>query len=171
MEENRQVVAYGQVELNRTAISLNTTDDYHKLAKKFFDNAMGYYDLCKAAAPTLHPVSMALHTNACLACELFLKTLLLAEEYDFYHQIKRPGDKHDLYELYSRLSEEGKKCIKNSKLLHHTDSFDDRLKDIGKGFEVIRYIAECNGMMVDVYFLYNFMCTLAGICKYIVNQL
>ena len=171
MDGDRHVIAYGQVEMNRDSIFLESTGDYHKLAKRFYKNAVGFYELCKAAAPTLYPVSMALHTNACLACELFLKSLLLAEKCDFYHKMKRPENKHNLYDLYSHLSEEGRNCIKRNTCPENEADFDKELKNIGNGFEVIRYIAECRGMMVDVVFLYNLMRSLAGISKYIVEQL
>ena len=171
MEGNSYVIAYGQIEKNHSYPTLNSPAEYHKLAKRFYDNALGFYELCKVAAPTLYPTSMALHTNACLACELFLKSLLLAEEFDFYHKMDKSENKHNLYNLYNRLTDEGKKCIKSSDLLRNADCFEESLKCIGKGFEVIRYIAECSGMMLDVYFLYNLMCSLAGISKCIIDQL
>ena len=171
MQENRHVMAYGQVERNHSWPTLNSPDKYHQLAKRFYDNAMEFYELCKVAAPTLQPVSMALHTNACLACELFLKSLLLAEEYDFYHKMNRNEKKHNLYDLYSHLSEEGRNCIKRNTCPGNESNFDIELKNIGNGFEIIRYIAECRGMMVNVVFLYNLMRSLAIISKHVIDQL
>lgn len=171
MEENSHVIAYGCVKKNSSKPSLNSPEAYHKLAKDFYDNAIGFYELCKVAAPTLYPVSMALHTNACLACELFLKSLLLAEEFDFYHKMDRSENRHNLYDLYNHLSEEGRNWIKRNTCPENERDFDIELKNIGNGFEVIRYIAECRGMMVDVGFLYTLMRSLAGISKYIVEQL
>lgn len=168
--DDGQIVAHSQVEKNKTYSTLNTSEDYHKLAKAFYNNAMEFYDLCKAAAPTLFPKSMALHTNACLACELFLKSLLLAEEFDFYAKMQSKN-RHNLYDLYNNLKQEGKDCIRNSVRLDNPDDFEIELRNIGKGFEVIRYIAECRGMMVNVYFLYDLMCSLAGISKFVIEQL
>ena len=170
MAENSYVIACGQVEMNHSYPNLNSPGEYHKLAKAFYANAMGFYELCKGAAPTLYPISMALHTNACLTCELFLKSLLLAEEYNFYN-LKQPKEKHNLYSLYSHLSEEGRNCIKRNTCPENENVFDRELKNIGNGFEVIRYIAECRGMMVDAVFLYNLMRSLASISKYIIDQL
>lgn len=170
MEENGHVIAYGEVDKNCSERPLNTTEDYHKHAKRFYDNAMEFYKLCKVAAPTLYPVSMALHTNACLACELFLKSLLLAEEHNFY-KMKPPENKHNLHDLYNHLGEEGRNCIKRNTCPNNEADFDRELKNIANGFNVIRYIAECNGMMVDAVFLYNLMCSLAGISKHVIDQL
>lgn len=163
------VIAYGQVEMNRSFPKLNSLEDYHKLAKDFYNNAKDFYDLCAAAAPTLFPKSMALHANACLTCELFLKSLLLAEEYNFY-DIKR-SERHNLYVLYDHLKQEGKDCIKNSVRLENPADFEKELRNISKGFEVIRYIAECRGMLVDVVFLYGLMRSLAKISKFVIDQL
>ena len=171
VDGHRHVVAYGQVEMNRGSISLESTEDYHKLAKRFYKNAASFYELCKSAAPMLFPASMALHTNACLACELFLKSLLLAEEFDFYQKMKRPENKHNLNDLYSHLSEDSRNCIKRNTCSENEADFNEELKNIGNGFEVIRYIAECGGMMVNVDFLYNLMCSLASISKGTIDQL
>lgn len=171
MEENGLVMAYGEIAMNRSKPSLNSPEDYHKLAKRFHDNAMDFYELCKVAVPTLQPVSMALHTNACLTCELFFKSLLLVEKFDFYTKMNRPENKHNLYHLYSHLSKEGQTCIKRNTCLENESNFDIELKNIGNGFEIIRYIAECRGMMVNVVFLYKLMHSLAAISKHVIDQL
>ena len=168
--KKKQMAMYSQIERNRQEVSLNNPEDYYILAKRFHQNATEFSELCRVAAPTLQPKSMALHTNACLACELFLKSLLLVEKFNFYKEIKRPENKHNLYDLYKHLSEDGKRCIQRHVFPDGDYDFEDELKNIAMGFEVLRYIAECGGVMVDVIFLYRLMLSLEKISKSVIDQ-
>ena len=170
MDGDRHVIAYGQVEMNRERIVLESTEDYHKLAKRFYENAREYYELCQQSMPLLQKGNMALNANMCFACELYLKTLLLIEEYNFY-KMKKPENRHNLNDLFGHLSDDVKKCIKNSEYMKPFGKFDLEIKEIGNGFEVLRYISECRGMMVNIYFLYSFMSVLASISKYVIDQI
>ena len=170
MASEKHVVAYGLVEMNRDTVTLQSAGDYHKLAKRFYENAKEYYELCEQAMPLLYKGNWALSVNACFACELFLKTLLLVEQYDFY-KMKKPEKRHNLNDLFSHLSDEAKGCIKNYDNMKPFGRFDMDLKQIGNGFEVIRYMPECKGMMVNINFLFNFLCTLADVCKNVISQI
>ena len=163
-------MAYGLVEMNQEKPSLETTEDFHKLAKRFYENAREYHEICEIAMPLLQKGNMALDVNACFACELYLKALLLVEEFDFY-KMKKPEKKHNLCDLFNHLSDDAKTCVKNYEYMKPFGGFDVELKQIGNGFEVIRYMPECKGMMVYVDFLFNFLCTLADVCKYVIAQI
>ena len=170
MASEKHVMAYGLVEMNREPIILKTVEDYHKLAKGFYENAKEYYELCELAMPLLYRGNWALFVNACFACEQFLKAILLVEQYDFY-KMKKPEKRHNLYDLFSHLSDEAKTYIKGYDNMKQFTGFDMDLKQIGNGFEVIRYMPECRGMMVDVNFLFNFLCSLADASKYVIAQI
>lgn len=170
MASEKHVVAYGLVEMNYEKPDLKSTEDYHKLAKGFFENAKEYHEICEQAMPLLEKGSWALIVNACFACELYLKTLLLAEQYDFC-KMKKPEKYHNLYDLFSHLSDEAKVYIKNYENLRQFSKFELELKEIGNGFAVIRYMLECRGMMVNVNFLFNFLYVLANACKHVITQI
>lgn len=82
-----------------------------------------------------------------------------------------PEKRYNSYDLYSHLSDEGQNGIKRNTCPENKGNFDIELKIIGNGFEIIRYITECRGMIVDAIFLYNLMRSLAGISKCVVEQL
>lgn len=170
MVSKTHVMAYGLVEMNRETVKLESPKDYHDLAKRFYENATEYYELCKLAMSLLRTGNLALSVNVCFACELFLKSLLLAEQYDFY-KMKKPEKRHNLYDLFSHLSDDAKEYIKSYEYMKQFGRFDTELKQIGNGFEVIRYMPECRGMMVHVNFLFNFLCTLANVSKYVIEQI
>lgn len=170
MEEDHHVIAYMDVERNRVEIRLTCTEEYHRLAKRFFKNALEFSELCKVAGSALQLKNMAVYANACLACELYLKCLLLAEEFNFYKNMRFPENKHSLYDLYNHLSKEGQMCLQRNCIVDE-GCFEKELKSISKGFEVIRYIAECRGMMVNVVFLFSFLGCLEQISKYVIDRL
>lgn len=120
--------------------------------------------------PLLYKGNWALSVNACFACELFLKALLLAEQYNFY-KMKKPEKRHNLNDLFSHLSDEVKDYIRNYDKMKPFGRFDMDLKQIGNGFEVIRYMPECKGMMVNVNFLFNFLCALADECMHVISRI
>lgn len=166
MSENHHAVAYGQIELNKQPIFLNSPNDFINLSRRFYDSAMEYRKLCIHCASRILELGAPLYANVCFSCELFLKSLLLQEQFNFY-KMKRTEDKHDLYDLFNHLDESTKTAIRTAHPCSNTalKYFDSELKQIGKGFEVLRYTPECRGYMVNVIFIFELMNVLAKICE------
>ena len=53
MEEDHHAIAYMDVERNRVEIRLTCTEEYHRLAKRFYKNALEVSELCKVAGSAL----------------------------------------------------------------------------------------------------------------------
>lgn len=138
---------------------LETDKDYHEASSSCFDSADSF--LRFASYPFLlgnieDAFSTAAFTNASFSCELFLKSILLA-------QCEKPGNIHKLDELFGNLSADTQDSIIDSFPLGegtHTrdrDEFMLQLHEIRDAFPIIRYCYE----MTSYSFHYEYVLNLA----------
>lgn len=157
-------MAYFQMDKNPKHNQLKTDDDYKQLAERFYKLAQTYMEFLVRNAPNVIDCTEPLITNAAFTCELYLKSLLLREKVNFY-TIKKPENKHDLYDLYHHLSKPMRDKLKS---IHpctneKKENFEQALKECGKAFEVLRYCCEYGAMVANVQFLVELAGSLAEI--------
>lgn len=139
--------------------NLENDKDYHEAASACFDCSDSF--LRFASYPFLFgrvedAFSTAAFTNASFSCELFLKTILLA-------QCEKPGNIHKLDDLFEKLSYDIQESIISSFPMGegtHTRDRDDfmlQLHEIRDAFPIIRYCYE----MTSYSFHYEFVLNLA----------
>lgn len=100
--------------------------------------------------------------NACFACELYLKYLVIFEKNNI--QMKtwdKAASKHDLKALYDMCSNNVKIQIKEKM----KDDFENHLEKVKLNFKMLRYDYEYDKVTYSPVFVVNFMETLSEICN------
>ena len=100
--------------------------------------------------------------NACFACELYLKYLVIFEKNNI--QMKtwdKVASKHDLKELYDMCSNNVRIQIKEKM----EDDFENHLEKVKLNFIMLRYDYEYDKVTYSPVFVVNFMETLSEICN------
>ncbi len=157
-------MAYFQMD-NNPRKELNTMDDFTKYAMSAYESAKEYMRASMILLPHLSECSIPMMSNASFACELFLKTILA---YTHTATEERQLRGHNLYELYNKIDDNNiKERIRKDTL---EKQFDLTLKEIGKAFEVSRYIHEYKEMSCDVQFLYMLMNALHNECVELMKE-
>lgn len=142
-----------------------TADEYYNYAKSIFNCAEEYYRLISVICTTCPNVfvqcTSATITNIAFSCELYLKSMLVLEK-----QSLERG--HSLDELYQRLDNDNTKL----RIRDNTKStdFDLELKELGKSFEVSRYVYEYTEMACNVIFLTSLIDTLRSECMTLLDE-
>lgn len=157
-------MAYFQMDKNPKSNQLETDKDFSQLADRFYKQAQTYMEFLVRNVPNIIECTEPLIANAAFTCELYLKSLLLRERFNFY-TIKKPENKHDLFDLYNHLSQQIREKIKS---IHpctneKRENFELALKECGKAFEVLRYCCEYGEMATNVQFLVELAWSLAEI--------
>ena len=157
-------MAYFQMDKNPKSNQLKTEEDFNLLADRFYKLAQTYMEFLVRNASNILDCTQPLIANAAFTCELYLKSLLLREKFNFY-AIKKPENKHDLFDLYNHLSQQIKEKIKGIHPCSNEkrENFELALKECGKAFEVLRYCCEYDEMTTNVQFLVELAGSLAEI--------
>lgn len=157
-------MAYFQMD-NNPRKELNTMDDFTKYAMSAYESANEYMRASIILLPHLTECSIPMISNASFACELFLKTILA---YTHTTTEERQLRGHNLYELYNKIEDNNiKERIRKDTL---EKQFDLTLKEIGKAFEISRYVYEYKEMSCDVQFLYMLMNALHNECVELMKE-
>lgn len=131
---------------------LRTEKDFIKYAESAYESAKEYMQASMILLPHFIKCSIPMMSNAAFTCELFLKVILT-----YKHTITNEKQlrEHNLYKLFNRIEDKSiQERIRKDTL---EEQFDLTLKEIGKAFEVARYVHEYKGMACDVKFLYMLM--------------
>ena len=157
-------MAYFQMDKNPKSNQLETSADFTQLADRFYKLAQSYMEFFVDNVPNVMKCTEPPIANAAFTCELYLKSLLLREQFNFY-TIKKPENKHDLFDLYNHLSQPSRDKIRNTHPCtnENKENFELALKECGKAFEVLRYSCEYSAMVTNVKFLVELAGTLAEI--------
>ena len=101
--------------------------------------------------------SCAMVTNAALACELYMKSIIALSS-------KEQARGHLLNELFEQINSEDIKKQIQSNLPYSQDDFLNSLNDISDAFRKVRYLNESTGMAIEAEFIIRFMNSLKKIC-------
>lgn len=157
-------MAYFQMDKNPRK-RLGTEEDFIKYAESAYESAKEYMKASMILLPHLIECSIPMMSNAAFTCELFLKVILT-----YTHTVTNEKQlrEHNLYKLYNRIED---KSIQE-RICKDTleEQFDLTLKEIGKAFEVARYVHEYKEMACDVKFLYMFMNSLHNECLELMKE-
>lgn len=144
---------------------LSTEEDFIKYAEAAYESAKEYMHASLILLPHLTECSIPMMSNVAFTCELFLKVILT-----YTHTVtdEKQLREHNLYKLYNKIEDKSmQERIRKDTL---EESFDLNLKEIGKAFEVTRYIHEYKGMACNVKFLYMLMNSLHNNCLDLMNE-
>ena len=157
-------MAYFQMDKNSRK-ELRTEEDFIKYAESAYKSAKQYMQASMILLPHLVECSIPMMSNAAFTCELFLKVILT-----YTHTItdEKQLREHNLFKLYNRIED---KSIQE-RICKDTleEQFDLTLKEIGKAFEVSRYVYEYKEMTCDVKFLYMLMNSLHNECLKLMKE-
>ena len=156
----------GYFDLNKTAKELKrqleTEEDYHRAASSCFDSADSF--LRTVCLPMLlgrleDVFCSAAFASASFSCELFLKTLLLA-------QCETPGKLNNLDELFAKIEADSRESVLSSFPMGpgtHTrdrDEFMLQLHENRDAFPIIRYCYELTSYTFQYEYVFNLALTL-----------
>lgn len=101
--------------------------------------------------------SCAMVTNAALACELYMKSIIALSS-------KKQERGHELNKLFNKIKSKDIKDQIQSNLPYSQDDFLNSLNDVSEAFLVVRYSNESKGMTIETEFIIRFMNSLKKIC-------
>ena len=148
-------MAYFQMDKNPIK-DLKTEEDYKLWSKGCYRQADEFYRVAyRCRDMLLSGESNAVYTNISFACELYLKSLLFAQNIDCRRE-------HNLFKLYKSLPEKMQEQLKD---LHPCgnipkENFELELRELGKSFTVFRYIYERSTIAWNAQFLLELLDTL-----------
>lgn len=150
---------------NNSRKELRTEEDFIKYAESAYKSAEEYMRASKILFLHLSECSIPMMSNAAFTCELFLKVILT-----YTHTVKNEKQlrEHNLYKLFNRI--EDKSILERIRMDTLEEQFDLTLKEIGKAFEVARYVYEYKEMACDVKFLYTLMISLHTECLKLMKE-
>lgn len=157
-------MAYFQMDKNPRK-ELRTEEDFIKYAESAYKSATEYCKASMILLPHYVECSIPMMSNVAFTCELFLKVILT-----YTHAVtdEKQLREHNLYNLYNRIEDKSiQERIRKDTL---EKQFDLTLKEIGKAFEISRYVYEYKEMSCDVQFLYMLMNALHNECVELMKE-
>lgn len=157
-------MAYFQMDKNSRK-ELRTEEDFIEYAESAYKSAKEYMHASMILSQHLSECSIPMMSNAAFTCELFLKVILT-----YTHTVKNEKQlrEHNLYKLFNII--EDKSIQERIRIDTLEEQFDLTLKEIGKAFEVARYVHEYKEMTCDVKFLYKLMKSLHNECLKLMKE-
>ena len=143
---------------------LNNDEELRAYASSAYDSAEEFFRVSIILLPYVVMYTIPIMSNVSFSCELYLKSIL---SYTGRATTSKQLKGHNLFELFNKIDDEEieQRIITNS----GEKNFQLTLKEVGKAFEVSRYVHEYREMTCDVDFLYKFMYALHNECQTLIK--
>lgn len=150
---------------NEKILPLLCDEDYKRISLAFYEQGEEYFNFVMTNMYNFPRNMRPLMMNTAFTCELYLKSILLCEKFNFYDD--RVKARHNLFDLFGYLSKNMQERIKEEHPCSNTkkEEFEISLSEIGNSFVILRYLSEYKEMGCNVQFLFELMTTLHEICK------
>jgi HEPN domain-containing protein len=152
-------------QMDKNPRKLICSENFTNYAEVAYKSAKEYMRASMILLPHVTECSILMMSNTAFTCELFLKMILT---YTRAVTDEKQLREHNLYKLFNKIEDKSiQERIRKDTL---DKQFELTLKEIGKAFEVSRYVHEYQEISCDVKFLYMLMNSLHNECVELVKE-